>query len=238
MRFALEPGWLPAFPGHDFSFDQCEELTGQRADPKLQGREDYLQGLKWWDYKRLHPFKATSYMAFCYSRAYGEYLGANINFDLRFNKGLKGKPWDSKEWKAFWRMRQQADELGAPYDLYCRVAMQHFASGGWTRPPRPSHIAANEEFLESLVDTWDETKRSHIQYAGDPWYSTPEWEGHPVQCRYEDYIVSELKLRGSHALAYALYGVGAIRIERALTEFSPSSIEHAQNYQKTYLAVT
>lgn len=237
MKFVLEPGWLPIFPGSDFSFDRCEELTIERGDPLLQDKEGHLQSLKWWDYRRLHPLKATCLMAYHYSRSYGDYLGSNIDYTLRFHKGLKGKPWDAKEWKQFWRMRQQADELGVPYELYCGVAMKYFASQGWTRPPRPSHISANEDFLESLVITWDNTRLSHIQYAGDPWYSAPEWEGHEIQRHYEDYIVGELSKRGPHALAYALYGKQAIRIERAIVEF-PGSIDAAQKIQTTLLSST
>lgn len=230
MDKPAEPTWLEPFKGSTHSWLDCEILTLERVDPVLRESAWEATDEIWFDYVRLHPLKAFYWFCHCYSKAYGRYLEQNINLDLRFSRGLKGDPLDSRELRQLMAIKREADKRCIPYDFWLQELFKHFASIGWTRPPRPAHMAKAETAQIVVEQAWENRIMEYTKYASDPWYLVQNWEGHQHQRRYEDWIVGNLQLRThkEYGLSYALYEHGALRIERAIYEFGKDVVMQAQ----------
>lgn len=230
MENPTVPTWLGPFKGSGHSWLDCEVLTLEKIDPVLRESAWTATDTVWFDYVRLHPLKAFYYFCNVYAITYGRYLEQNIDFEMKYNRGLKGDPLDSRELKQLLAIKRDADLRGIPYTFWLQELFKHFGSIGWTRPPRPSHLLKAEAAQVLVEQTWESRIMEFTMYANDPWFLAENWIGHAQQHRYEEWLVNNIKLRTHKelALSVALYDKGALRVERAIQEFGESTVAQAQ----------
>jgi hypothetical protein len=223
------PTWLKPFKGATHSFADCELLFLQKVDPAVRDQHWRATDEVWFDYARLHPLKGFYYFCHVYGDAFGRYLESNIDFDRRYQRGIKGDPLESRELRSLLAVKNNADKTGMPYEVYLDAMFARFASNGWTRPPRPAHMANCAEGHEKAIAAWEERLVAMTMYARDPWFQVEQWVGHPQQRRYEDWLIESIRFREHRELALStcLYEQGQLRIERALQEFGTDTVERA-----------
>lgn len=224
--------WFGDFYGHDLSFLSCEVKAIANIEGKLLKREPELLTMKWFDYRRMHPTKASYLFAQCYQKAYQDFMVTTFDHARgRFMRPFKGGEdfMNAREKKALWQLRQTADQLGTRYDFFLRFAMKWKVAHNWHHAPRPSHINANDELLADMALAWEEECRNSLQICKDERYQAVNWFGHADQIAYERFLIGQIKQRAHHhfSLSAALYTHGVLRIEAALAEFAPGTIEQA-----------
>jgi hypothetical protein len=227
----------PDFYGSSLDLASNEILTIQNIDRKLLAIEPKLYGLKWFDYRPLHPATATYLMVHHYNRAYGDFVGRALNHNRRFMTAFKGKDFmQVHERKSFWRLRQRIDEMGIRYEFFLREAMNWYIKHGWGKqakhPPRPGQMAANDELLLDVSNAWARECRAKIQFASHARYRASQWVAAPDQLAYQEYLVTSIKRRPhqQYGLHSALYLYGCLRIEEAVLQFPPETVVAAINY--------
>lgn len=231
--------WLGYFYGHDLDFLHGETLMLQHVGDKMIKLEAELMRTKWFDYRRLHPTKATYYLAHCYNRAYQDCMVVMRDKSGRFMRGFKGMDvMTIYENTRFWKLRQLIDSLGIRYDFFLRHAMEWHIAAGWIRPPRPSQITANADMITDVMMAWEEECAARLQFAKDPRYKTPNFFGHMDQIAWEDWLIAQIKTRRhpQYALHAALYIEDTLRIERALQEFDARVVHAAIDESCTELS--
>ena len=226
--------WLGYFYGHDLTFLHAELLAIQNVKDALLKKESALMKVKWFDYRRMHPTKATYFLAHSYNKAYSRFI--SITQDGRsapYMRGFKGMDFMlTKERLSFWRLRQHIDKLGIRYDFYLMKGMDWCIANGWLQPARPSHLMTNEEMVTDIMMAWEEECAIRMQFALDDRYKVSNFFGHSDQLAYEQFIIDSIKTRQRphFALNAALYLEDAVRIEKALEEFSERVVEEAINF--------
>lgn len=231
MELPAQPTWLGPFKGAEHSFLDCEAIALQHLDPSWREQQWAAHETIWFDYVRVHPIKAFYYFCDCYSFSFGEYLGSNINHELRYSRGLKGDPILHREKRSLLAIKQAADREGIPYPFWLRHCFAWFALSGWTRPPRPAHLASSKDAQQYAIEKWAETCTSMSVYPKDPWFRSENFCGHPQQIRAEDWTVQSIRMRPlpDVAIASAIYETQTLRIERAMVEF-PKHINYALDW--------
>lgn len=222
--------WFGYFLGHDLDLLHAELLAIQHIPTKLLKAESELMRKKWFDYRRMHPTKATYLLAQTYNRAYQQCMVVMKDRSGQFMRGFKGIDFmESRERLAFWRLRQLIDVLGIRYDFFLRKAMDWHIEAGWLQPPRPAHIGANSDLVTDIMLAWEEECEARIQYPRDTRYKAANFFGHVDQLDWENWLVEQIKVRRhpQYALHGALYVEGVLRIEKAIECFDARVLEMA-----------
>lgn len=222
--------WFGLFFGHDLEMLHAELLAIQHIPASLTKKEPELMRKKWFDYRRMHPTKATYLFAQAYNRAYGDCVSVMKDRSGKFMRGFKGLDFmESRERLAFWRLRQLIDSLGIRYDFFLRKAMDWHVEAGWLQPPRPSHIGANADMVTDVMMAWEEECAARIQFPRDSRYKAVNFFGHVDQLDWESWLVAQIATRRhpQYALHGALYVEGALRIEKAVEAFNARVLEAA-----------
>lgn len=224
-----------SFIGADRDFDAYESVAFKLIPKKLREKEAALFGSKWFDYRQMHAVQATYLFVHFYNVAYGGFLAQTSDVKLRYAKAIKGgdvflqnEGKGHRDRLAFWRLRQRADEYGIRYDFFVRAAFACFVEDGWVNAPRPQHVD-NDEITLRVLDAWHRDCRDRIQWARNPFFTVKEWSGHPDQTAYESSIVEAIKRKPTKRFAIhgAIYERDALRIERAIVEFSEDDVAEA-----------
>lgn len=155
-------------------------------------RERDLYDKKFWDYRRIHPAKATAMFAMSYGVAYRfNYLRGTGDL-LNEMEPFKTQSWSPFEEtpqraKAFWKGRVVADEFGMDYLRYCFDAFE-IAGDNRLRPrlllPRDmyaSDIALRvgeraEDVANSGVMYWPSDAMYEIRYNYEGLECQDQWE--------------------------------------------------------------
>lgn len=226
------PTWLGNFFGGNLGFLNYEVLTIQHINHKEARIEPELMATKWFDYRRLHPMQATYYFVKCYNDAYRDFYRKAVNAGAApFVRGIKDHDFlDAKEKMTFWRLRQNCDKVGLPYDFFLRFGMSkhHRTIGdGKVYAPRPTMFVKNEELFADALIAWEEAQQASLRIACDPYYRTSNYTGSRDQQAHEAFVVGQIMRRRvpHYALHAALYLFDVVRIEEALRRFD----EHVVN---------
>jgi hypothetical protein len=222
--------WFGFFYGHDLGLLHAELLAIQHIPAALLKKEAALYRTKWFDYRRMHPTKATYLLAQCYNRAYQDCMSVMRDRSGKFMRGFKGMDFmESRERLSFWRLRQLIDSLGIRYDFFLRHAMNWHIEAGWLQPPRPSHLGSNQDMITDVMMAWEEECAARIQFPKDTRYKVANFFGHVDQLDWETFLVAQIKTRRhpQYALHSALYIEQTLRIEKAIEEFDERVIQSA-----------
>ncbi|MPQ56324.1 hypothetical protein [Duganella sp. FT27W] len=216
--------------GSELDWSSCEILAIAKIDRKLLGLDTALYEKKWFDYRNMHPTMATYLFAHHFNRAYGDFMGECFDHKKRFMAAFKGKDvMAAREVKSFWKLRQKVDDMGMRYDFFMREAMAWCAGRGWKQPPRPAHLATQDEVLLHVSNMWELEKRAKIQWAVSARFKVQNYVGAPDQLAYEQYLISAIASRAhpKFSLHAALHQYEALRIEAAISHFPEQAIREA-----------
>lgn len=228
------PAWLGNFFGGNLGFLNYEVLTIQHINHKEARVEPELMATKWFDYRRLHPMQATYYFVKCYHDAYRDFFRKAIDSARApFVRGIKDHDFlNAKEKMTFWRLRQNCDRLGLPYDFFLRFAMSHhhrMIGDGKVFAPRPNQFVKNEELFADALIAWENHCKATLKVACDPYYRASNYTGSRDQQAHEAFVIGQIKQRSvpRFSLHAAMYLYDVVRIEEALRQFDQQVVEDA-----------
>jgi len=217
--------------GQDLNHLDCEMLAVARIRPELRAREAELLKTKWFDYRRLHPVKAT----YLYAARYQEVVQMMYarTKDLEESKEVRAfTPEDvfqCTELVGFWRARQELDSVGVRYEFALRFAMNRFQDRGWRFFPRPNQMLG-EEFVLDVRDAWKAECKIRLQLAQEPWLKAENFNGARDQMEYQRWLVDQVKTRttGPHLSVATLLKEGALIPRFAENHFGPDTMKRAR----------
>lgn len=170
---------------------QWDDETLRVIPLKDRQSEISLYDTKWWDYRDLHPAKATAMFAAAYHRALEcstERRGSFLDLRVKIN------PFDEVPVRAiaFWRARKFCDEHGFPYDFYCNVFFGQ-AEDYFPKMPRPQEMWRKDVAMV-VYEAWQNLEESgQIQYPTNPLYHVRyNWDDKPCQHAWEEYYLKRL----------------------------------------------
>lgn len=165
---------------------------------------------KWFDYKRLTPYKATiAYMEAyvqVYKRLYARHFDrtrAEHITPFRVGEVLVRITSDDekalRQFRACWRGRQVADALGMPYDAYIEMAFD-LRLRFWKQNymPKPEQLY-KDDMIDKVVVKWQELKRSKIYISEDEAYNIDNYVGSPYQNDYITWLITQATHRNDTA---------------------------------------
>lgn len=226
------------FPGFDLSDDKCEELLVRYIDRAQYGEvESDLYSTKWFDYRRLHPIKASYLYTSAYFKAYS--LEMKVRFDVNrgeYMRPVKGYKDDmfaikaARHYSALWKGRQAADSLGTPYDFYCRTIMRWAEENNWRHLPRPEHMYSTK-VKDVVAERWSEEISTKLIFPQDPYYHAANYNGCDQQDVFHRYIEQAVERRQKKALILSQVIDKYIPKSNAIEIFGSALIEEAASLQ-------
>ena len=144
--------------GLNLSVAEHEQLMDEFIDQKWHKEEQELFKTKWFDYRKMHPVRATYVFAAYYKLAYNKMMQRRKDVN-NGSVGVRGKlgdvftETDKATRQGFWKARQNADRHGIPYGFYVRAAMRWADRRNQKYLLRPMHLYG-EEITEYLIELW------------------------------------------------------------------------------------
>jgi len=171
----------------------------EKVDSKLLSNESLLLGTKYANYAFIGPVEATKIFRREYTSLYQEYYGRFFDYKTAKKKlGVKRADLfenDSATINSLWKARQQADDLGMPYDLYVRYAFEILHRRGWKKLPRPNQLY--EESLKKAIEIeWsNRIKERHLRFplTDDPRFLNSNYRMEPAQQNYRKLLIKRGK---------------------------------------------
>lgn len=221
------------FFGHEYDAYTCDELAVANIDRKLlRHKEAALYCTKWYDYRFMHPTKASFWYADAYIRAYKRTFSSHISADgAKHAKGLKSPnifKLNKCELSGIWKGRQMADELGIPYQFYTSVIFNWTTRQGWKRLPRPSQLYSDDAAFVAL-SAWKRHQESKIVVPIIEDYLTKNFYEHPYQIEFQNWLCERIKERPNpeFALGHYLHKQPMLTRKIASAHFNESTIHRA-----------
>ena len=181
--------WLEEFIGKEKDIAECEGLM-LTMPKEIRQNEISLFKSKWFDYRGLHPVKATYYFAHCFTVAYRRAYAAtrDLEASASINPFRVDDVFHSSDINAVWRARQACDTIGVSYEFYATHALEVCYRGGWRHLPRPNQIYS-PAMIDEVTAAWEIHCKDILQIAKDQsQYGMKE---------LSDWYIKQLKLRAS-----------------------------------------
>lgn len=187
----------------EFARYQRQQMTARAIEfiqPKWFREEPDLYATKWWDYKRLHPVKATELFAEAYKTAHKEALKKRRDLYIGLNHtGLKQpKLFDNAKSviTGLWRARQTADRYGVDYLFYCSKAFAFAETMNFTYLPVPTQIYNEKRWTEDapsmvewILKDWRAVNSGALKTPDDAFYYSDNYIGHAYQREYQRHLI-------------------------------------------------
>ena len=256
MTAEIETSPFGDYFGAELSQLDCERLALERISGKLLQREASLFATKWFDYRGMHPTKATYLFVALFDKAFVRQIQRRIDHEIVNWHSFKGEDFlnltvevrirDEKKRKekierevrartrtytAFWKARQTADALGVPYDFYANKVMQWADMNIWQRVPGPNH-AYSPEVVEFIKSAWEGACNDAIPKPLSGRFFAETFEGAPDQIEFQEWLCERIKRRPNVpvALASNLYLEKRLVREIAEDHFDPSDLARADSF--------
>lgn len=216
-----------SFYGSELTDEECDAIGLKNIKPKYIKKEAMLYSKKWFDYRRMHPVKATYLFAHYYTQAFNKMMKKRNGEHDAYRKGFSGgDPMRAKAGQntGFYRARQYADLLGIPYDFYCAFAMEWHSSRLWTRLPKSYHLYSRD-FLKAVKTAWDEVLTETIVVPESDFYMADGYYEHKDQVEFQHWLLKLIKTRKVPEMALATYMfLNEYLIEGLVREYFDDSI--------------
>ena len=158
---------------------------------------------KWWDYRDMHPAKATAIFAQYYGEFYCE--SHERRYGVPAQDVFRNPIWAWNEEapvraKAFWKARRVVDEAGMPYEFFISMFFA-IAEDYFEELPRPQELWRYDVFGKVLI-CWDGLGQSgHVRFPNDDIYKLRyNWQDKPAQHQWQAWLENKLKGKPETAL--------------------------------------
>lgn len=221
------------FFGGDKTLPEYEFLSHEHAKKPFLKKEPDLFGTKWWDYRFIHPARATYLFSHHFLEAHADYMAQVKDCERRHRvPGYRGKDFlkaDSKTRTAIWTARMFADEMGVPYGFYCRSAMRRAIENIWRRPPLACQLYC-DEMIEWIAEDWRTEQAHRIRKPADPLYRIANDKGWAVQEDFRHWLCLQIAGRPQprHALLWAIEEDGFLSWDWCARNAPPELLENAR----------
>ena len=217
-----------------------------RVDAKTLASERELVATRWPDYQFLSPLEATERFVAEYNRALRSAVRTHYDrekSELLVDIDLRKKNRDGV-FVGFWKARQRADRLGAPYAEYVSFCFEFATRRTRKFLPRPNQLGPTKsnpaaEYAWSL--SWKEWSVERIKANlrrpdPQPQYRLEHFKALPAQLAFRKTVL-DLAKNGSKAWPRVLYEVAIQRRAIPLRRFQDiisreSLLRHIQNIKE------
>ena len=216
--------------GNDITADtDFDALAIAFIDANLFLDESKLYKTKWWDYRFMHPSKATLIFAQNYKDAIKRALRIRSDVYRAANfKGLKDANlfMNAKAtYTGMWKARQAADKHGVPYDFWCWKAMEYAEERNWQYLPKPQQLysttphkaakAGDPSIVEYILNEWAKRVLSGMETAVEEAYCLDNYIKHPYQRAYQSWLIGRINVRSLRAetVGYLVYEIKQLAAE-------------------------
>jgi hypothetical protein len=220
--------------------ERYDALAIEYIPAKYWLNESALFGSKWWDYRMMHPMQATYHFVQAYKQAYKRAYSRRADSEtahwlkvFRHDDFLEGA---ASTRTAFWLARQQADEIGCPYDFFCTRAMHYAERRDWAMLPRPQAMySIKPMFKDDLTIAqhverlWAEKCRTELMHSTADFYHTTEFVNNVHQRQHQRMLLTYLRNAPNRVLMLAslVYGQ-CVLSEQAVASALPDGSELLQ----------
>ena len=176
--------------GATASNEEMERLVNQKNISRFLVNEDSLFKTKWFDYRNLHPFKATCLY-------YRLWLNVEKDFMKRYIDHVAAEELSKKEiieqkqsvLKSIISGRQYADELGIPYGYFIFYTFDFLLEEtNWQRIPSYNQVY-NKGMSSYLLKRWEDYNLDcWLQLAISQEYSRDNFNNTDNQRDYQKYL--------------------------------------------------
>lgn len=225
--------------------ERYDALAVENIPSKYWLRESELFGSKWWDYRIMHPMQATYYFVDAYKRAYKVAYGRRQ--DTEASQWLKVFAKDdflegaASTRTALWLARQQADEIGCPYNFFCSRAMHYAERRDWAMLPRPQAMYSNKPMYQSdmtiaqvVEREWETKCKTELTYSTADFYLTDNFVNNVHQRQHQRMLIERISNNPSKVMMIAnLVYEQQILLEAVVKEALPDGsdlLERAKAY--------
>lgn len=222
-----------------------QAMSDQEADvlymtyfANFRSKEPMLYRVKWWDYRAMHPIKASFAFADAYTEAY-RYMTA-IRVDVRkapYVNGLSRGVFvliEPAERTGLNTARIVADRYGIPYDFWCREAMRYAESMSWENMPRPQQLYS-PEFINHILLRWEREQAVSLRLATHTMYAPDSHTENPDHQEYQRYLIEHVRQPASEiAQAQRLCSLMHLMTEKSLLEFSEITLREAKRLRSLF----
>ncbi|MDW6021650.1 hypothetical protein SAZ10_07710 [Mesorhizobium sp. BAC0120] len=174
--------------------------------PEVLARERELAHSKWFAYRFMSPLAATELFADFYRKGVKAYVREHRDIEeAEKANGIADNIFSqaSSSLTQLWQARQKADELSLPYDTLIDFGFHFVSRRRWRSTPRPiqlfgsknSDVAWPMEIAKYVEDRLPMTL-SRIPVL--PQYQTENYRGLPVQDRFREHVLEDLKTGNSN----------------------------------------
>lgn len=202
-----------------------------------------LFATKWWDYRFEHPGKCFYEFAYLYGQAAERWrtmFGVNPYVKMRHSQNPifliekddlgKAKVYETPQTyrTGLWRSMCSADALGVPYDRWVEWAFAHAFASQWARFPHPVSFSS-DRIVTHEAERWELEKRDLLATPKDPRYLIENYEGHPWQDEFQDWLLGYIAARPAPhiPLAYYLSEEPLILLDRATKRLGEHTVSQA-----------
>lgn len=220
--------------GQTLNLSDCELLAFTKIPAEVRARESELFGLKWFDYRALHPVRATYLFAETYERVIRTMYAEQKDRD-KADAAVVFFPTDifkNRELLGCVNARQAYDRLGIRYDFAITFALRRNMDRGWRVFARPNQIY-EETMLLDMVDAWKIELGARLQLPTSPRFKTENFTNHPDQLAWEQYAIAQAKRREFPERALStFFHHDLLRPAAAAQEFPANVVREAERYAK------
>lgn len=148
-----------------------------------------LMAVKWFDYRILTPDQATMACLYHYAvatRYYQKEVGNGSYFNFLVKVDLNN-PKDWRGWRFIEKIRQHADSLGLPYDLYWSFAYQSRSKLPFQRSY--INVFLNKRLMAMVEGMAARYKKEYVFLSDKPIFSPAKYCGLWIQDLYFDHVI-------------------------------------------------
>lgn len=139
----------------------------------------------------------------------------------------KDRPYIATMWKAM----VAADLFGIPYPQFCQIGFRVASDHKWERVPSPRHLYS-DRMAALIVNGWEELTSQRAITAKHPMYLVENYEGHPVQDAYREWLIRTVSRRQDDIaipLSIVVFDRPQLPEDMALAAFGANTLRRARS---------
>lgn len=196
---------------------EVEAFIFQHIPKGVLGVDLQLFTAKWFDYRHMTAFDATSHYIETYGTVYRRFYRREVDRERAEHLKVDTMPIligrinadddKSTELKrrltSYWRGRQVADALGMPYEVYIEEAFTARLRY-WNQRylPKPGHLY-DDRVIDLVQKRWEEIQDAVMMMSDHPAYRAQNYVGAAQQNDYHEWLFTQLGRRNNDPVRFA-----------------------------------